>query len=301
MREAKKVKIWHFRLYRPKSGLFFRQKEDQFRSIFSKRSAIRPRDDTADLLGSNAVLPSRKSDQEFSKSDFYQTIFLPKIRQKRTTTCYFWGKSQTCFQNLILTLAKSTFIWKNPIFTEIIKQFKPWCGWLKRWKSDFLDFLGQKMDFSSKKRNNLGAVFQKGLIKRTYLAALRWATHSNHRDKIIFTPQSGDAVHTLVANCEQLNILNLLKHTWEILRELQNAARRTSHWLSICQVVFTKGTQEKDQQWIGLSNCILPGLRPYPAPVNRNIWDLFRLENKKGLCSLCGCKTRCQNVLGNKF
>ena len=37
----------------PKSGLF-RQKEDQFRSIFSKRSAIRPRSDKADLLGSTA-------------------------------------------------------------------------------------------------------------------------------------------------------------------------------------------------------------------------------------------------------
>ena len=35
----------------PKSGLF-RQKEDQFRSIFWKRSAIRPRSDKADLLGS---------------------------------------------------------------------------------------------------------------------------------------------------------------------------------------------------------------------------------------------------------
>ena len=24
----------------------------------------------------------------------------------------------------------------------------------------------------------------------------------------------------------------------------------------------TKGTQKKDQQWIGIFNCILPGLRP---------------------------------------
>ena len=29
-----------------------------------------------------AVLPSRKSDQEISKSDFYQTIFLPNVRPK---------------------------------------------------------------------------------------------------------------------------------------------------------------------------------------------------------------------------
>ena len=29
-----------------------------------------------------AVLPGRKSDKDISKSDFYQTIFLPKIRLK---------------------------------------------------------------------------------------------------------------------------------------------------------------------------------------------------------------------------
>ena len=38
----------------PKSRLF-RQKEDQFRGISSKRSAIRPRSDKADLLGSTAL------------------------------------------------------------------------------------------------------------------------------------------------------------------------------------------------------------------------------------------------------
>ena len=51
VRKAKKVKIRLFGLFKPKSGLF-RQKEDQFRSIFSKRSAIRPRSDKADLHGS---------------------------------------------------------------------------------------------------------------------------------------------------------------------------------------------------------------------------------------------------------
>ena len=51
--KAKRVKIRLFRLFRPKSGSF-RQKDDQFRRIFSKRSAIRPRSDKADLLGSTA-------------------------------------------------------------------------------------------------------------------------------------------------------------------------------------------------------------------------------------------------------
>jgi hypothetical protein len=47
------VKIRLIRLFMLKSGLF-RQKEEQFRSIFSKRSPIRPRSDKADLLGSTA-------------------------------------------------------------------------------------------------------------------------------------------------------------------------------------------------------------------------------------------------------
>ena len=51
MWKAEKLKIRLFGPFWPKSGLF-RQKEDHFRSIFLKRSAIRPRSDKADLLGS---------------------------------------------------------------------------------------------------------------------------------------------------------------------------------------------------------------------------------------------------------
>ena len=54
MWEAEKVKIRLFGLFRPKSRLS-KQNEDQFRGIFSKRSAIIPRSDKADLLGSSAV------------------------------------------------------------------------------------------------------------------------------------------------------------------------------------------------------------------------------------------------------
>ena len=38
----------------------FRPKEDQFRSIFSKRSDIRPRSDKADLLGSTGAAAANK-------------------------------------------------------------------------------------------------------------------------------------------------------------------------------------------------------------------------------------------------
>ena len=58
MQKVEKVKIRLFGLFRPKSRLF-RQKEDQFRSIFSKRSDIRPRSDKVDLLGSTAYRVSR--------------------------------------------------------------------------------------------------------------------------------------------------------------------------------------------------------------------------------------------------
>ena len=53
MLKAENLKIRLFGLFWPKSGLF-RQKEDQVRSIFLKWSAIRPRSDKADLLGSTA-------------------------------------------------------------------------------------------------------------------------------------------------------------------------------------------------------------------------------------------------------
>ena len=55
MWKAEKFKIRLFGPFWPESGLF-RQKEDQFRSIFLKRSAIRPRSDKADLLGSTATI-----------------------------------------------------------------------------------------------------------------------------------------------------------------------------------------------------------------------------------------------------
>ena len=43
-----------------------------------------------------AVMPSKKSDQEISKSVFYQTIIPPKIRPKADLNSLFWGPNQTC-------------------------------------------------------------------------------------------------------------------------------------------------------------------------------------------------------------
>ena len=55
MWKAEKVKTRPFELFRPKSR-FYRKKEDQFGILFSKRSAIRPRSDLADLLGSTDIV-----------------------------------------------------------------------------------------------------------------------------------------------------------------------------------------------------------------------------------------------------
>ena len=47
---------------------------------------------------------------KISQSDFYRTIFLPKIRPKANPNSQFGGQNQTNFKNLIPTLGKSTFI-----------------------------------------------------------------------------------------------------------------------------------------------------------------------------------------------
>ena len=86
------------------------------------------------VLYGNAVLPSRKSDQEISKSDFYQTIFLPKIRPKADPNLQFLGQNKTCSQNLITTIGKATFIQKYFIFKEMFKYF--FC--CDMWKADKL-------------------------------------------------------------------------------------------------------------------------------------------------------------------
>ena len=45
-----------------------------------------------------AVLPSRKSDKEISKSDFYQIIFLPKIRPKADPNLLFLTSKSDLFK-----------------------------------------------------------------------------------------------------------------------------------------------------------------------------------------------------------
>ena len=126
------------------------------------------------------MLPSRKSDQGISISDFYQTIFLPKIRQKADTNLQFWRSKSDLFKKPNSDVKRSKFyLKKSPYFRENVSNLFLLLRKLEQVKSDFLVFSGQKADFSGKKRTNLEAFFwrgplsDQGLIKRTYLAALQ--------------------------------------------------------------------------------------------------------------------------------
>ena len=85
----------------------------------------------------------------------------PEIRSKADPNWLFLSQHQTCSQNLIPTLGKSTFIWKYSIFQEIFKYFFYFCGRIKQWKSDFFDFVGQKADFLGKKEDQFRSIFSK--------------------------------------------------------------------------------------------------------------------------------------------
>ena len=52
----------------------------------------------------------QRSDQETSKSDFYQTIILPKIRPKADPKSAILGENLNFSKDLIRTLSAATFI-----------------------------------------------------------------------------------------------------------------------------------------------------------------------------------------------
>ena len=150
---------------------------------------------------SNTVLPSRKSDQEISKSDFYQTIFLPQIRPKADPNSLFWGKNQTSSQNLIPTLGKSTFIWNYSIFKEIFKYFFYFCGRLKQWNLDLFNFFGQKKRLFRQKEDQFRSIFSKR-------SAIR--PRSDKADLL------GSTATAPQCSVWKLNVLNTLKRKYTI-------------------------------------------------------------------------------------
>ena len=94
------------------------------------------------------------------------------------------------------------------------------------WKSDFLDFLGQKTDFLGKKRTNLGAFFQKcplsdqGLIKQTYLAALL----------------SGNSIPSIPfqnSPCSRFRHFYTLNSTFEDRGKMAVNSQKHENWISI--------------------------------------------------------------------
>ena len=125
------------------------------------------------------MLPIRKSDQVILKSDFYQTIFTTINQTKsKPKLAMFEVKIRHVIKLDSDIKCSNFFVWKRSMFMKVFKFFLALCERLKEWKSDYLAFSSQEADFSGKKRTNLGAYFQKGLmsdqglIKRTYLAAL---------------------------------------------------------------------------------------------------------------------------------
>jgi hypothetical protein len=133
-----------------------------------------------------AVLPSRKSDQEISKSDYYPTIFLPKIRPKEDPNLLI-GIQIRLVQKLNSNIRQIDF------YLEIVHIL----GNLRNYSSNFLlyvkgrkcenptfwTFCAKKADFSGKKRTNLEAFFQKRSAikprsdKADLLGSTAWAHH----------------------------------------------------------------------------------------------------------------------------
>ena len=67
-----------------------------------------------------AVLQSRKSDHDVSKSDFYQTIFLSKIRPKADPNSLFFRSKSDLFQKPSSDMKHRNFYLRKK--TTIVKE-----------------------------------------------------------------------------------------------------------------------------------------------------------------------------------
>ena len=102
MRKDEKVKILLFVLFRQKSN-FSGKNRTHFGAYFQKglisdQGLVKRTYLAAYLTAYLPVLPGRKSDQEVSKSDFYQTVFLTKIRSKADPNLPFLRSRSDLFQ-----------------------------------------------------------------------------------------------------------------------------------------------------------------------------------------------------------
>ena len=130
----------------PKSGLF-RQKEDQFRSIFSKRSAIRPRSDKADLLG-NTGSPYQPSAKWLLPQNLKSAIVCRSAygSQKNENSYGSWKiKVLSLFWTIECPLCPSFRCWKMHL------KFENWITLKRRRKINF---------FSTQKKLSLKISFK---------------------------------------------------------------------------------------------------------------------------------------------
>ena len=117
MWKADKLKIRLFGPFWPKSGLF-RQKEDQFRSIFSKRSAIRPRSDKADLLGSTdtwSTFPGQEDQDRSSRQSGHRIEGLGRVGVKAIR---FPTKCVETISTMCDSVRNGVRCWKIPLITS---------------------------------------------------------------------------------------------------------------------------------------------------------------------------------------
>ena len=119
-----------------------------------------------------SVPPSRKSDKEISISDFYQTLFLPKIRPKADPNLLFLRSKSDLFQKRNSDIRQINFNLKK---LYICGNYQIVLGFV--WKAEkvkirlFRLFKQKEDQFGSIKKK--GPLSGQGLIKRTYLAALQ--------------------------------------------------------------------------------------------------------------------------------
>ena len=92
-----------------------------------------------------------KPDQEILKSDFYQTIFLPKIRPKADPNSLFLRSKSDLFPKPNSDMRQINFYLKNPTFTKIIKQLTLCVDGQKGENQTLLDLLGQNRTFQAKR------------------------------------------------------------------------------------------------------------------------------------------------------
>ena len=113
------------------------------------------------------MLPSRKSDKEISKSDFYQTIFLPKIRPKADPNSQFLRSKSDLFQKPNSDNRQINFYLKK---INICRNYQVILGFV--WKAEnmkigLFGLFRPKSGLFKQKEDQFGSIFSKKVRYQT--------------------------------------------------------------------------------------------------------------------------------------